>query len=237
MIKLGYIDKILYFLRKRSSAVHCEIFSAVEPDPSVETVMEGAKLMEQFEPDVIIAFGGGSVIDAAKGMWLFYEYPQTDFKGLHLRFLDIRKRTMKFPKMGKKAKMVAIPTTSGTGSEVTSFAVISDKKNNIQDQATTAMEKCVAADVDFEEAKQQTSAQTGIKRVAAWSAELTKGNKAKSTKAKVAKKEKQLTKAGDAYQKALDMETALRGAFKTASQEEIDTLTNKTLGNLIRINK
>ena len=113
----------------------------------------------------------------------------------------------------------------------------SDKKNNIQDQATTAMEKCVAADVDFEEAKQQTSAQTGIKRVAAWSTELTKGNKAKSTKAKVAKKEKQLTKAGDAYQKALDMETALRGAFKTASQEEIDTLTNKTLENLIRINK
>ena len=132
MIKLGYIDKILYFLRKRSSAVHCEIFSNVEPDPSVETVTDGAKLMEQFEPDVIIALGGGSVIDAAKGMWLFYEYPQTDFKGLHLRFLDIRKRTMKFPKMGKKAKMVAIPTTSGTGSEVTSFAVISDKKNNMK---------------------------------------------------------------------------------------------------------
>lgn len=132
MVSLGYVDKILYYLRKRSEYVHCEIFSEVEPDPSVETVTRGAELMKKFSPDVIIALGGGSAMDAAKGMWLFYEHPDADFKSLHLRFLDIRKRAFKFPKMGNKAKLVAIPTTSGTGSEVTSFAVISDKKNNMK---------------------------------------------------------------------------------------------------------
>lgn len=132
MVKLGFVERIMYYLRKRADKVHCETFSAVEPDPSVETVKQGAAAMRRFEPDAIIALGGGSVMDAAKGMWLFYEYPDTDFKGLHLRFLDIRKRAFKFPKMGKKAKFVAIPTTSGTGSEVTSFAVISDKKNNMK---------------------------------------------------------------------------------------------------------
>ncbi len=130
MVRLGYVDKVEYFLRKRKDNISIEIFSDVEPDPSVETVMAGAKMMGEFRPDVIIALGGGSAIDAAKGMWLFYEYPDTDFRGLHLRFLDIRKRAFKFPKMGKKARLVAIPTTSGTGSEVTSFSVISDKKNN-----------------------------------------------------------------------------------------------------------
>ena len=132
MVKLGFVDKVMYYLKKRKDNIHCEVFSEVEPDPSVETVMQGAKTMERFEPDVIIALGGGSAIDAAKGMWLFYEYPDIDFKGLHLRFLDIRKRAFKFPKMGKKAKFIAVPTTSGTGSEVTSFAVISDKKNNMK---------------------------------------------------------------------------------------------------------
>ncbi len=132
MVRLGYVDKILYYLRKRRDNIRFEIFSEVEPDPSVETVKSGAKAMSSFEPDAIIALGGGSVIDAAKGMWLFYEYPDVDFKGLHLRFLDIRKRAFKFPKMGKRAKLVAIPTTSGTGSEVTSFAVITDKRNNIK---------------------------------------------------------------------------------------------------------
>ncbi len=132
MVSLGYVDKILHYLNKRKESVVTEVFSEVEPDPSVETVMRGAKEMEKFHPDVIIALGGGSAMDAAKGMWLFYEYPDTEFKGLHLRFLDIRKRAFKFPKMGKKAKLVAIPTTSGTGSEVTSFAVISDKKNNMK---------------------------------------------------------------------------------------------------------
>ena len=132
MVKLGYVDKIEYYLRKRGESVRIEVFSEVEPDPSIDTVKAGAKAMSIAEPDVIIALGGGSAIDAAKGMWLFYEYPDVDFKGLHLRFLDIRKRAFKFPKMGRRAKFVAIPTTSGTGSEVTSFAVISDKRNNIK---------------------------------------------------------------------------------------------------------
>ncbi|MCH5210129.1 MAG: bifunctional acetaldehyde-CoA/alcohol dehydrogenase [Oscillospiraceae bacterium] len=132
MVSLGYVDKILYYLRKRTDHVHCEIFSDVEPDPSIETVQNGAKMMDEFKPDVIIALGGGSAMDAAKGMWLFYEHPDIDFNSLRLRFLDIRKRAFKFPKMRNKAQLVAIPTTSGTGSEVTSFAVISDKKNNMK---------------------------------------------------------------------------------------------------------
>lgn len=132
MVKLGYVDKVLYYLRKRQQYVHCEIFSDVEPDPSVETVMRGCELMNRFQPDVIIALGGGSAIDAAKGMWLYYEYPETDFNSLRLKFMDIRKRVFKFPKLGKKAKLVAIPTTSGTGSEVTSFAVITDKQRNVK---------------------------------------------------------------------------------------------------------
>jgi len=130
MIKLGYVDKILYHLRKREKYVHSEIFNNVESDPSFETIEKGIEAMNAFNPDVIIAIGGGSPIDAAKGMWLFYENPEADPEGLKLKFMDIRKRTYKFPKLGKKAKMVAIPTTSGTGSEVTSFAVITDKQNN-----------------------------------------------------------------------------------------------------------
>ena len=132
MAKTGYVDRVLYHLRKRQDYVHCEIFADVEPDPSVETIQRGCALMEKFQPDVIIALGGGSAIDAAKGMWLFYEYPDTDFDALRLRFLDIRKRVFKFPKLGNKAKMVAIPTTSGTGSEVTSFAVITDRARGVK---------------------------------------------------------------------------------------------------------
>ena len=128
MVKLGYVDKILYHLRKRIQYVHSEIFSDVEPDPSFATIKRGVAAMNTFKPDVIIALGGGSAIDAAKGMWLFYEHPDADVEGLKLKFMDIRKRTYKFPRLGEKAKMVAIPTTSGTGSEVTSFAVISDKE-------------------------------------------------------------------------------------------------------------
>jgi acetaldehyde dehydrogenase / alcohol dehydrogenase len=132
MVKLGYVDKVLYYLRKRPDYVHCEIFSDVEPDPSIETVMKGAEMMANFQPDVIIALGGGSAMDAAKGMWLFYEYPDADFHGLKQKFMDIRKRIVKYPKLGHKAQFVAIPTTSGTGSEVTSFSVITDKKANIK---------------------------------------------------------------------------------------------------------
>ena len=132
MVKLGYVDKILYHLRKRNEYVHSEIFAEVEPDPSFDTIKRGIDSMNKFHPDVIIALGGGSAIDAAKGMWLFYEHPEADVEGLKLKFMDIRKRTYKFPKLGEKAKLVAIPTTSGTGSEVTSFAVITDKKKNIK---------------------------------------------------------------------------------------------------------
>ena len=132
MVKLGYVDRVLYYLRKRKSYVHSEIFTDVEPDPSLDTVQKGAKMMDSFKPDVIIALGGGSAIDAAKGMWLFYEHPETDFEGLAEKFMDIRKRVYKLPRMGSKAKLVAIPTTSGTGSEVTSFAVITDRERNIK---------------------------------------------------------------------------------------------------------
>ena len=130
MIKLGYIDKILYHIRKREKHVHVEIFSEVESDPSFDTINKGVEAMRLFKPDAIIALGGGSPIDAAKGMWLFYEHPEADAEGLKLKFMDIRKRTYKFPKLGTKCKMVAIPTTSGTGSEVTSFAVLTDKEKN-----------------------------------------------------------------------------------------------------------
>lgn len=129
MVQLGYVDRVLYNLRKRQEYCHSEIYADVEPDPSVETIMRGVEAMNKFKPDVIIALGGGSAMDAAKGMWLFYEHPETDFDGLRLKFLDIRKRAFHFPKLGAKAQMVCIPTTSGTGSEVTSFSVITDKLN------------------------------------------------------------------------------------------------------------
>ncbi len=129
MIKLGYVDKALYYLRKREKYCHSKIYSDVEPDPDVDTIMRGVEEMRDFNPDVIIAIGGGSAIDAAKGMWLFYEHPDATFDGLKQKFMDIRKRVVKFPNLGEKAKFVAVPTTSGTGSEVTAFSVITDKKN------------------------------------------------------------------------------------------------------------
>lgn len=128
MVKLGYVEKVEYYLRKRVNPVAIEVFSDVEPDPSVETVERGTRMMESFKPDCIIALGGGSPMDAAKAMWLFYEYPDTSFHSLKQKFMDIRKRVYKYPRLGEKAQFVAIPTTSGTGSEVTSFAVITDKK-------------------------------------------------------------------------------------------------------------
>ncbi|PGL69673.1 bifunctional acetaldehyde-CoA/alcohol dehydrogenase [Bacillus sp. AFS055030] len=132
MVKLGYVDVIKYYLEKRQGNVQIEIFSDVEPDPSDVTVIKGADRMISFEPDTIIAFGGGSAMDAAKGMWMFFEYPETTLDGPKQKFLDIRKRVYKYPKLGRKAQFVAIPTTSGTGSEVTPFAVITDKANNIK---------------------------------------------------------------------------------------------------------
>ncbi|GEN88562.1 bifunctional acetaldehyde-CoA/alcohol dehydrogenase [Oceanobacillus sojae] len=130
MVELGYVDKVLYYLRRRPDYVHCEIFSDVEADPSKDTVMRGAAAIDAFQPDVIIALGGGSAMDAAKGMWLFHEHPDTEFNGLKQKFMDIRKRVYKYPKLGQQAQFVAIPTTSGTGSEVTSFSVITDKETN-----------------------------------------------------------------------------------------------------------
>lgn len=132
ILKLGMVDRILYHLKKRSDPVTVDIFSEVEPDPSLETVKKGCEAMKAFRPDTIIALGGGSPIDAAKAMWLFYEHPEVEFEYLRLRFLDIRKRTYKFPKLGRKTVFVAIPTTSGTGSEVTAFTVISDRGKHIK---------------------------------------------------------------------------------------------------------
>lgn len=129
---LGYVDKIQYHLNRRQIPVQVRVFNQVEPDPSLATIRAGAEDMDRFQPDVIIALGGGSPIDAAKGMWLFHEQPEADFEGMAQKFLDIRKRVYKFPKLGKKARLVAIPTTSGTGSEVTSFAVITDKEKGIK---------------------------------------------------------------------------------------------------------
>ncbi|WP_046226764.1 bifunctional acetaldehyde-CoA/alcohol dehydrogenase [Paenibacillus dauci] len=128
MVQLGYVEKVEHYLRQRQTPVAIEVFSDVEPDPSTTTVERGRQMMERFQPDCIIALGGGSPMDAAKGMWLFYEYPDVEFDNLKQKFMDIRKRIYKYPHLGQKAQFVAIPTTSGTGSEVTSFAVITDKE-------------------------------------------------------------------------------------------------------------
>lgn len=132
LVQLGYLDKIRYHLDKRTERPQVEVFSEVEPNPSLDLVLKGRDIMKRFQPDTIIALGGGSAIDAAKGMWLFYEHPEVEFEFLKLKFLDIRKRTYKFPKLGRKARLVAIPTTSGSGSEVTAFAVITDRGKDIK---------------------------------------------------------------------------------------------------------
>lgn len=109
-----------------------DIFYNVEPDPSLATVQRGLAVMNTFNPDVIIAFGGGSPMDAAKVMWMMYEHPEIEFEGLATRFMDIRKRVYDLPELGQKAMLVAIPTTSGTGSEVTPFAVVTDERTGIK---------------------------------------------------------------------------------------------------------
>ena len=111
--------------------IHTTFFN-VEPDPTLACAKEGAELMKRFEPDCIIALGGGSAMDAGKIMWVLYEHPEADFMDMAMRFVDIRKRIFAFPKMGEKAYFVAIPTSAGTGSEVTPFAVITDEKTNIK---------------------------------------------------------------------------------------------------------
>ena len=107
-------------------------FSNVAPDPTLACAKEGAKLMAGFKPDVIIAVGGGSAMDAAKIMWVLYEHPEVDFQDMAMRFMDIRKRVYTFPKMGEKAYFVCVPTSAGTGSEVTPFAVITDEQTGVK---------------------------------------------------------------------------------------------------------
>ena len=122
----GYVTKVTKTLDKLG--IQSEVFADVKPDPDLETIYKGLDILNVFKPDVIIALGGGSPMDAAKIMWLMYEQPLAKFSDLAMRFMDIRKRIYKFPQLGKKAFFVAIPTTSGTGSEVTPFAVVTDEK-------------------------------------------------------------------------------------------------------------
>ena len=131
MVQFGYADRVREVLARRKNNVKIEIFSDVEPNPSTNTVYAGTKVMVDFEPDTIIALGGGSAMDAAKGMWMFYEHPDTSFFGAKQKFLDIRKRTYKIDKP-VKTQFVCIPTTSGTGSEVTPFAVITDSETHVK---------------------------------------------------------------------------------------------------------
>ena len=130
MVKLGFAGRIIDQLNRRKNKVQYEVFAGVEPNPDIKTVKRGLEIMNTFKPNAIVALGGGSPMDAAKIMWLFYERPDADFTELVQKFADIRKRTVKFPHLGQKAKFIAVPTTSGTGSEVTPFAVISDKEND-----------------------------------------------------------------------------------------------------------
>ena len=130
LFELGYTHEITENLTKNN--IEFKIFSEVEPDPTLKTAKKGAEVMRSFGPDVIMAIGGGSPMDAAKIMWVMYEHPEVKFEDLALRFMDIRKRIYKFPVMGEKAMMVAIPTSAGTGSEVTPFAVITDESTGIK---------------------------------------------------------------------------------------------------------
>ncbi|MFI6643385.1 bifunctional acetaldehyde-CoA/alcohol dehydrogenase [Streptomyces sp. NPDC050504] len=141
MGELGFVRKVTDILQARPSPVAVQVVDDVEPNPELATVRAGAALMRDFEPDTIIALGGGSAMDAAKIMWLMYEHPEVEFADTKEKFFDIRKRAYKFPGLGAKAQLVAVPTTSGTGSEVTPFAVISDpaaaRKYPLADYALT----------------------------------------------------------------------------------------------------
>ncbi|MEU9126877.1 bifunctional acetaldehyde-CoA/alcohol dehydrogenase [Kitasatospora sp. NPDC048540] len=126
MVEIGHLERVRGILDRRREPVEVRVVDFVEPNPSIDTVRRGAELMRDFRPDTIIALGGGSPMDAAKVMWLMYEHPEVDFADLKEKFFDIRKRAFTFPDLGEKAKLVCIPTTSGTGAEVTPFAVITD---------------------------------------------------------------------------------------------------------------
>lgn len=126
----GYIKPVTDKLEELG--IVYSVFSNVEPDPSLASAKAGAEQLKMFNPDCIIAVGGGSAMDAGKIMWVLYEHPEIDFEELAMRFMDIRKRVYTFPKMGEKAYFIAIPTSAGTGSEVTPFAVITDEKTGIK---------------------------------------------------------------------------------------------------------
>jgi acetaldehyde dehydrogenase/alcohol dehydrogenase len=141
MTRLGFTDRVSRVLQRRHEPVTVQVIDNVEPEPSIDSVQRGARLMRDFRPDTIIALGGGSPMDAAKVMWLLYEQPDIDFADMRQKFSDIRKRAFRFPVLGERARLVCIPTTSGTGAEVTPFAVISDpdtgKKYPLADYALT----------------------------------------------------------------------------------------------------
>ncbi|MYZ15889.1 iron-containing alcohol dehydrogenase, partial [Streptomyces sp. SID337] len=166
MTRLGFVDRVSRVLQQRREPVILQIIDNVQPEPSIDSVQEGARLMREFRPDTIIALGGGSPMDAAKVMWLLYEHPGIDFADMRHKFSDIRKRAFRFPTLGRLARLVCVPTTSGTGAEVTPFAVISDpatgKKYPLADYAltpsvaivdpllTTALPPALAADSGFD---------------------------------------------------------------------------------------
>ncbi len=131
MVEFGYTSLVEGVLRRRKIEPQIKVFSEVEPNPSTDTVYSGLDMITTFKPDTIIALGGGSAMDAAKAMWMFFEHPETSFFGATQKFLDIRKRTYKIGKP-ENTKFICIPTTSGTGSEVTPFAVITDSETHVK---------------------------------------------------------------------------------------------------------
>lgn len=149
LFDLGYTAKVTDVLEPLG--IQFQIFSDVRPDPDLTTINKAKAMLDTFKPDVIIALGGGSPIDAAKILWIMYEHPELKFEDLAMRFMDIRKRIFEFPSLGQKAELVAIPTTSGTGSEVTPFSIITDDSTGVKyaiaDYALTPSMAIVDADL------------------------------------------------------------------------------------------
>lgn len=174
MTRLGYVDTIRDVLDRRPRPVALQVIDSVEPEPSIGTVQRGAETMREFRPDTIIALGGGSPMDAAKVMWLLYEHPDVRFEDLREKYLDVRKRAFRFPPLGRDARLVCIPTTSGTGAEVTPFAVITDPETGykypladyaltpsvaiVDPELTSQMPASLAADSGFDALTHATEA-------------------------------------------------------------------------------
>lgn len=159
LFELGILHPITQVLDE--IRVSWDVYHDVEPDPTLSNVNRGLEQLRQFQPDVIIAVGGGSPMDAAKVMWLMYEQPQVEFEGLAMRFMDIRKRVYELPPLGQKAQLICIPTTSGTGSEVTPFAVVTDDRVGIKyplaDYALTPTMAIVDPDLTLKMPKKLTA--------------------------------------------------------------------------------